>query len=205
MLTYHHKIRDKSRADSYDIITSMKYRPYIPNLLSLFRLCTAILIGGLIFIPAPIWTVQALVILGIVSDKLDGSLARLWKVESDLGKRLESVIDPTFGFLSGIYIFLYTDIPSWLFWLAILLTSIGVGGRIFIKLYTGKFFYEKSQITRIGVGLTFTILIIYLFAVPYRDWILWPFAIWTTFGVINYCRMMILFTLKHRRPNDSVS
>ncbi len=155
-------------------------------------------VGLLLFIPAPLWMAQAAVLSGIISDKLDGSLARLWNVESDLGKRLESVIDPTFGLLSGIYIFLYTDIPHWAVWVSLIFLTGGAIGRLLVKGLTGKFFYEKSQITRSGVGFAFVMLLCYLFAIPYRDWLVWPFIVWGIFGSLNYYRMMIQFTIRKR-------
>lgn len=176
----------------------MLLKPCIPNLLSLFRLGLALVIGGLIIIPAPLWVAQLLVAVGVVSDKLDGTLARYWKVESDLGKRLESVVDPTFTFFSGLYILVHTDLPHWVVWLALTLFAIGAGGRVLIKLTTGVFYYEKSQITRLAVGFTFLMLLLYLFSVPYREWFLWPYVIWATFGALNYYRMMIQFMVRRR-------
>jgi phosphatidylglycerophosphate synthase len=179
-------------------MTAQDVKERIPNFLSVVRLLLALTVIGLYFIPHPLFVAQIVITAGVVSDKLDGSLARLWKTESDLGKRLESVVDPTFAFLSVIYCLLFLGLPPLIFGLGSLILGIGVAGRLYIKWKTGKMFYEKSQITRFGVGMVFLVLLLYVFQAPYRDWFLWPILAYGVFAGANYARMMWQFLQRER-------
>ena len=79
---------------------------YIPNSLTITRLCIGVVIIVVSLAPSinTLLVIQILAVIGVASDKLDGTLARFWKTESDLGKRLESIADPLFGASLIIYI-----------------------------------------------------------------------------------------------------
>jgi len=67
-------------------------RKHIPNALSVTRFLLSP--GVLIMTWKEVWSYCFLfLILGIVSDLLDGHLARSWKVESELGKSLDNKAD----------------------------------------------------------------------------------------------------------------
>ena len=68
----------------------------IPNLLTLIRICLVpiliILFLFKLYIPATI-----LAIIGAITDRLDGKLARMWKVTSLKGAKLDDVADKVFS------------------------------------------------------------------------------------------------------------
>lgn len=167
---------------------------YIPNTLTLFRLFLGLSIPLFYFIEHELFWVQTIVIVGIISDKLDGTFARITDNESELGKKLESITDPTFTFFVGWYLFFFTNFPHPLFYLMITIFFIGSLWRIIIKIKSKKLFYEKSQITRYGVGATFIIMLLYLFEVPYREWVIWPYTLLSFIGAGNYFRLLWNFT-----------
>ncbi|MFH1426111.1 MAG: CDP-alcohol phosphatidyltransferase family protein [Candidatus Kerfeldbacteria bacterium] len=175
-----------------------KIKSTIPNALSVIRFLCGCSVIVLYFIPHPILAVQILVLSGIVSDKLDGTLARFWKTESELGKKLESVIDPFFVTASLLYVLIFLDFPVLVAIIAGIMAAIPNVGRLYIKLRTGEFFYEKSQITRYGVGLAFILAVLYLFSVPYRDWVAWGLLLYGVVATVNYLKMMAAYMKKKK-------
>ncbi len=173
---------------------------YIPNSLTITRLCIGVVIIIISLVPAMnvLLLVQVLAVIGVASDKLDGTLARFWKTESDLGKRLESIADPLFGASLVIYITRYIGFPHYFFLCAAVLLLTGTFGRLLVKYLTGKFFYEKSQITRIGVGLIFVLVLWYLFNGPQKETFAWSVMAYSVFLTVNYVRMMVQFVLRNR-------
>lgn len=165
----------------------------VPNSLSVIRFLLASTIVVLCFIPHPMWLVQTVFIAGVVTDKLDGTLARTWGVVSELGKKLESVVDPFFASVATVYMLVFLGFPLVIFWIATGMTIVPLLGRVYIKVKTGKLFYEKSQLTRYGVGLIYVLIVLYLFSVPYREVVAW---VALAYGVVimgNYLRMQVNF------------
>ncbi len=175
----------------------------IPNSITIFRMVIALIIGVLVFIAHDLRIVQALVVVGILSDKLDGALARLWNVESERGKQLESIADPLFNLIAGIYIITQLEFPMVYFWIAIGMLLVTVLGRMVVKLTTGKFFYEKSQVTRVGTLLSFAVILFYLFALPYRYGVVVGATVYGIVVTINYIRMMMRFIQRERNTATS--
>lgn len=178
-----------------------RIKTLIPNGLTVFRLLTAGLLLVLCAVPASssLLMAQVFAILGIASDKLDGTLARAWGAESDLGKRLESFADPLFGLAVGFYIYIQLDLPTVFVVAALVYIGIGTLGRILIALFTRELFYEKSQITRFGVGVTFVLLLMFLFQLPFREYVMWFMVVYGGIMCANYVRMEIQFIQQHRK------
>lgn len=173
---------------------------HIPNALSVARICMAGVIAVLIVVPhEPAYGV-ALIVAAIISDKLDGTLARLMNVESELGKRLESVADPLFSLITGIYLLVHFALPTGYVIYGITLLVLASLGRVLVWKRTGALFYEKSPITRYGVGLGYIIILMYAFEVPYRFEVYSVVMVYGTVMTINYMRMMAR-ALKRARAN----
>jgi len=171
----------------------MKQKPWyhsIPNTLSLARIGMTFVILLLIFLPHDLQLMQLLVVLSIVSDKLDGSIARWIGAESDLGKRLESVADPFFAFSTVLYITMTLDFSWTIFWIGTVLIIIATLGRIISQLKNGKMFYKKSQVTRVAVGLIYLVLLLFIFQLPYRTEVAWIVLIGGLGPYCNYLRLI---------------
>ncbi len=69
----------------------MSIKHHIPNALTFFRYACVPLL--LIMWPLNMWAAFAIVLLACISDFLDGYLARLWMVESALGRLLDPNAD----------------------------------------------------------------------------------------------------------------
>lgn len=177
---------------------SPRWYAVIPNVLSYGRLALSGVLLALSAIPHEIILGQSLIVAGIISDKLDGSLARLLKSESDLGKRLESVADPAFGVAAALYTALHLGLPLIVFVFGAAFVVLANIGRSVVHMKTGKFFYQKSPLTRYGVGLGYVVIAFYVFAIPYREWVLWPVMAYGVIGTANYLRMMVAFVRAER-------
>lgn len=180
-------------------------RTYVPNALSVSRIVTAAVLAVLLAVPHALWLAQVLIVCGIITDKLDGTLARLWKVESDLGKRIESIADPLFVFFASLYAYVQLDYPALLFFAIFLSGFVATSARILIGVVSQKMFYEKSQITRVATAIGMISILIFIFQVPYREWFVWPIFLYGLFAFLNYCRMMIVFVLQARHEQKSAS
>lgn len=137
-----------------------------------------------------------IITLTLLSDKLDGSLARFWNVESTFGKQIESIADPLFVSISLLYTTVYFNIPPILIICGGSATLIISIARIILHLRTKRLFYEKSPITRFVTLLASIIIIAYLFAIPYRELLIWPALIYGSIGTLNYIRLMWQFYLQ---------
>jgi phosphatidylglycerophosphate synthase len=176
-------------------------KKHIPNTLSLIRLCLAVAVLILAFFEDAAGLGPWLFVIAVVSDKLDGSLARLWNVESELGKKLESTIDPILASAGVLYLVVHTDFPLWFIGVSGALLLIATAGRLWIKMKTGTIFYEKSQLTRYGVGLLYLIILFYLFTWPGRQWLLSFGMVVGVTGFLNYCRMMFVSARRSNNPS----
>ena len=178
-------------------------RSHIPNGLSVLRIGIAVGIAGLAVVEHPLWLGQVLIVAGLVSDKLDGSMARWWKVESETGKKLESIADPFFSFCSAIYITAVLDFPSLVFWISTALLIAVSCARVVFKMKYKQLFYKKSPITRGAVGLIYLVLALYVFQVPYREWLVWPVFILGCGALMNYVRMIVATAHEFRNAHTA--
>lgn len=110
------------------------------NLISLSR----------VFIAAPIvyihytngqqisWTIGLLILYGIISDYLDGYVARKMNEISEWGKVLDPIADKISAFILFLYAVYIGLIPLWFFILEIVRDLFILGGSIYIKVKRGK-------------------------------------------------------------------
>jgi len=89
----------------------------IPNMLSLFRLIASVI---LIFIEPLTQPFFVLYTLAGISDALDGTIARVFKLTSELGAKLDSIADLTFYAVMLIKVFpiLFEILPKWI-WIVV--------------------------------------------------------------------------------------
>lgn len=166
---------------------------HIPNFLSWLRLGTSVALFALLLFEHDIRVAQILVVGGIISDKLDGTLARWWRTESERGKKLETFIDPFFLAVGALYITLRCGFPWWFFLFGITVAVTLNIARLIMKIKKQKLFYKKSQLTRIGVGCGYFIMLWFLFALPYREQLIMPSLLLLLIATANYIRMMKIF------------
>ena len=98
---------------------------HLPNIISIFRGLSALLICFLLSLGQYIWLCLALILylIAIFTDFLDGYIARKYNVVSGLGKVLDATIDKVFFFILVSY-FIYENVFS--FYLMIFLLFIHI-------------------------------------------------------------------------------
>jgi CDP-diacylglycerol--glycerol-3-phosphate 3-phosphatidyltransferase len=122
-------------------------------------------------------------ILIILSDYLDGFLARLLKQESNLGQFLDPTADKITGSIIGLALVLFKDFPLWFY-------IIAVAREIIIVYFSAHLFYKKDVGVRpnifgkICVG--FMVLAFFLYALSIDYYIL-------RFPVKNLALYSVLF------------
>lgn len=80
----------------------------------------------------------ALVVYGILSDYLDGWLARRTGTVSELGKALDPIADKTCAFVLFAYTTWAGMIPAWFFWAVVGRDALIMAGSLWIREQRGK-------------------------------------------------------------------
>lgn len=84
------------------------------------------------------WTISALVVYGILSDYLDGFLARHNNEISEWGKILDPFADKFCAFILFIYVVYLGIIPLWFLILEVIRDIIIMSGSLYIRKLRGK-------------------------------------------------------------------
>ena len=114
----------------------------ISNLLSLLRIVLSIPFVLILLARAPWsrpWAVVILV-LGALTDRYDGIIARRYHQESEWGRILDPLADKIGMSAALIVFFLLGDLPLWFVLVLIVRDLLILAGGIFIKVRTGKVF-----------------------------------------------------------------
>ena len=166
----------------------------IPNLLSLSRMLTTILVFVLILLNSP-WaflTATALFILASVTDFFDGYLARRFKVVSPLGVFLDLTADKIF--ISAILIALVqiSLVPAWMvviivareFLVTGLRSMAAAKGKVIPAGMWGK---QKTLITMIAIAL-----LLFAKGLGAHDLSLFPLMLHFTSQTVNFSNILLL-------------
>lgn len=110
------------------------------NLISVSRILVAIPIVYLHYTNGRevTWAITVLVFYGVISDYLDGYVARLTNQISEWGKILDPVADKFCAFLLFFYAVYIDLIPLWFFIAEIVRDVIIMGGSLYIQKLRGK-------------------------------------------------------------------
>lgn len=84
------------------------------------------------------WLITALVLYGIISDYLDGYVARLTNQVSEWGKILDPVADKICAFVLFFYAVYIDIIPLWFFAIEIARDAVIMAGSLYIQQLRGK-------------------------------------------------------------------
>lgn len=126
----------------------------IPNLLSLYRLILSVIIPILWIKDIPHDTLALLIVSGVLSDTLDGNLARILKQKSNLGRILDPLADK--AFINMLFLLFYLEKVIELSLLAIVLLRdllILIG-----SLYLLKRGIDSSNLRPTPLGKTSTVV-----------------------------------------------
>lgn len=84
------------------------------------------------------WPIVVLIFYGLISDYLDGIVARKTNQISELGKALDPIADKLTAFLLFIYTVYIGYIPLWFFILEVARDALILSGSIYLKIQRGK-------------------------------------------------------------------
>lgn len=148
----------------------MKIKFYIPNTITLFNLFSGVM--GIIWVlDGNLFFGAYFVLIAAAFDFLDGFVARLLKVQSEIGKELDSLADVvSFGVLPGVILFTMVRDQSELLWLPYLTLIIPM-----LSAYRlAKFNLDTRQTDRF-IGLPTPANALFISALPYlaseMEWI----------------------------------
>jgi phosphatidylglycerophosphate synthase len=162
----------------------------IPNLLSLSRLALLPVWWWVMGSPDPSrrWWGGAMIVYGILSDVLDGYLARRWGQVTTLGKILDPVGDKIVGLVIGLFCVTDRDLPlaAWLL----------VTGRDAALVIGGWIRYRRTGVIAVSADLGryaallwAIILLLYAFDWSvYGRWIVWPVVAVYLLAGVDYWR-----------------
>ena len=164
----------------------------VPNFISLYRLLAFPVIFFMALTGREQWFV-ILLCISLVSDVLDGNIARLFKLQTHFGAALDNLADIfTYAMaILGLFIFKWTDIKphSWILFLflGIFILSYIVSFARFGKI-PGLHLYSA-----VSAGYAQSIFFFVLFVWGFYPWMLYVVATW---GIIAYTeKIFILFKL----------
>ena len=124
----------------------------LPNTITIGRLC---LVPVTLYFVLQGQTLAAfwLFLLAGVSDAIDGIIARLWKVQSEVGAMLDPLADK--ALLVGVYITLAIVgiLPDWLVWLVVARDVLIVAGYGVAWLWRGKMPLKPSYLSKINTTM----------------------------------------------------
>ncbi len=125
-------------------------------------------------------------VFGVVSDVLDGYIARRWNLATEWGRILDPLGDKVSAGVIGVFCVVHRDLPVTAFAITM--------GRDLLLLVAGLLLYRRSgsMPSSLNIGryaaLTWAIvLLLYSFNVqPYGRWLLWPVVIFYVLAGVAY-------------------
>lgn len=141
----------------------------IPNLLSSFRLISSfVILGSGILLIDELW-VGILYLAAIISDKLDGIIARSTQTQTKLGLVLETVADSVLTLAVVIFIARTRDLPHTIFVIVLgfFIIQVIILGILFLR--RRYFFITSLNSSRVAVFFLHITGIMYFFWLPYRE------------------------------------
>lgn len=173
----------------------------IPNLISAFRIVVVPFIGWLLFIDSVAAKLIAalLLFLALLSDFLDGWLARLLNQVSDLGKIIDPLADKLFVILLAIELILLRDFPIWLAIVIVGKDVVIVGAGAFI-VGRKRVVMQSNLIGKYAFGFQAGLVVCYFFAFPFGEWI---FTIGTLVlivaSLVSYSKVLLFVVRSQER------
>ena len=133
----------------------------IPNLLSILRLVTIPIVAWLLLSDLLFYAALFTILIAF-SDLLDGLLARLWNVQSELGSYLDAIADKAFVISIFILIGTLNLLPTFIIILVISIDIIIMGSFIISFIVKIEIKVDPIQISKVNTFFQFILVIITL-------------------------------------------
>lgn len=160
----------------------------IPNILSAYRLATFPFLLYLIYAKKEDLFIVFLVV-NLVTDILDGLIARTFKMQTKLGARLDSLADIGTYMLAftGIFVFKWNVLQPYQLSFFIFL-GFYVATDVFALIKFGKFTSFHLYSSKIG-GYLQGIFIFLIFVVDFYEWYYYIMLVW---GILSFTEHLII-------------
>lgn len=163
----------------------------LPNLITLYRLLVfPLILYFAISEEEVLYTV--FIIINLVSDALDGFIARKFRMETELGAKLDSFADNLNYVLvfTGIYIFKLEDLLPYKISLIIFIGSLLL--TVVLSLFKfGKFPSFHLYSTKVG-GYIQGAFFICLFTIGFMEWFYYLVIVWGIVGAVEHIAIQFL-------------
>ena len=149
---------------------SVKYQDIfkIPNLITFGRMCLSFCILFLFLFDYNTFLIKWLFVIGIISDKLDGVLARLLNQKTRLGLILEQMADTFLVFFTILFVTFRMDFPIYLFIAYVIIIMIGLVALFGVYFIRDKMFARKLIVSEMCIFFIYGAGFFYLFDLPGR-------------------------------------
>lgn len=189
-----------------------------PNMISVFRGVLGLLFASLgIYgtfrlslgksLPSlPLPWLQIAIIFGVVSDKLDGTLARRFDWMTDLGKDLERYVDGLFIVSVIVFETIYLRFPGYLMELVLWCLCVGLSVILCSRVFLHRWFIDDYISTKFAPGYGYLLVVLHVFDFRQIAWFDW-FGV----GVAIFALADFLWRFRHwlhanqTRPSEHLS
>ncbi|MDP6533373.1 MAG: CDP-alcohol phosphatidyltransferase family protein [Candidatus Marinimicrobia bacterium] len=164
------------------------------NMVSLLRALLAIPIIYTLTNPDWLTYTFLLAIAGVLSDALDGYLARRAHEVTHFGKWLDPIADFIVIFSVASYLILIDKLPYWFYWF-FLIRYVSIAVPAIYLLNHTHFILHSNWWGKWGLGISALALILHIFPVKYVDWLpevtLWSASILLAVSWVTYFKTFI--------------
>ena len=184
----------------------IKYKDFlkIPNLITVGRIFLAVLIIIFTCLNYKIYLIKWLFISGILSDKLDGFLARQLNQKTKLGLILEQIADTWLVTFTILFITFRLDFPAPLLIIYFTIIFIALIVLVAVFLHKKKLFAEKLIVAEISIIFTYGSGLFYLFNIPGKL-VIAIFAVFLGFvSLVDYLIRLYKFNRKLKNNERGV-
>jgi len=176
----------------------------IPNLITVARILGSIIILILACLNYKIYLIKWIFVGGIISDKLDGALARLLKQKTKLGLILEQLADTFLVLFTSLFIYYKLDFPNVTFYAYLVILLMGFIPCIIVYYKYNNLFAEKLIVAEISIIFIYATDFIYLFALPYRVYIAYFTLFLGVISLIDYLTRLYKFNRNLKNNERSI-
>lgn len=138
----------------------------IPNIITFSRICISFGILFLFLFDYNTYLIKWLFLIGVISDKLDGVLARLLNQKTRLGLILEQMADTFLVFFTILFVTFNLHFPIYIFIAYVLIIMIGITALFGVYFIKDKLFAQKLVVSEMCIFFIYGTGFFYLFDIP---------------------------------------
>lgn len=158
----------------------------VPNLLTLYRFLSALFIFVALFIEINIWYVFSIYVIAIITDKLDGMIARKLNQETKIGEVLETCTDTVLTGMILVYVVKNFGFPIEVFLGLFALFFISAINMTVYFVFKKEWYSKSFMVSKISVVVTFVGCAVYFFNFSFNIYIAPIILVVASLAFINF-------------------